>query len=59
MKRTIITAAAVLLAAAGANAKTYDMKCGFVTVNDWSILRSSLWSRSRPAGLRPALRAPI
>ena len=34
MKRTMITAAAVLLAAAGANAKTYDMKCGSVTVNE-------------------------
>lgn len=59
MKRTIVAAAAAILAATGANAKTYDMKCGFVSVNDWSILRSSLWSRSRPAGLRPALRAPI
>ena len=35
MKRTILTAATVLLAAAAANAQTkHDMKCGFVTVND-------------------------
>ena len=34
MKRTMLTAAAVVLAATAANAKTYDMKCGFVTVND-------------------------
>ena len=34
MKRTMLTAAAAVLAATAANAKTYDMKCGFVTVND-------------------------
>ena len=35
MKRTILTIAAVVLAAAAANAQTkHDMKCGFVTVND-------------------------
>ena len=34
MKRTMLAAATVLLAATAANAKTYDMKCGFVTVND-------------------------
>ena len=35
MKKTILTAAAVVLAAAAANAQTkHDMKCGFVTVND-------------------------
>ena len=35
MKRTILTAAAVLLAATAATAQTkHDMKCGFVTVND-------------------------
>ena len=34
MKRTALMAAAALLAATTANAKTYDMKCGFVTVND-------------------------
>ena len=34
MRKTIVTAAAAVLAATAANAKTYDMKCGFVTVND-------------------------
>ena len=34
MKRIIMAACAAVLAATAANAKTYDMKCGFVTVND-------------------------
>ena len=34
MKKALVTAAAAVFAATAANAKTYDMKCGFVTVND-------------------------
>ena len=34
MKKTIVIAAAASLAATAAHGKTYDMKCGFVTVND-------------------------